>query len=99
MAQFDYYRNPNGGGYLLDVQADLLAALNSRVVVPLLPASAAPKPADRLNPIFEIEGDDFVLATQFMAAVPARELQQHVGSLAQARYDLQRAIDIVFSGV
>ncbi|CAM5429606.1 hypothetical protein TMEC54S_03045 [Thauera mechernichensis] len=37
MARFDVYRNSAGEGFLLDVQADLLSHLNTRVVVPLLP--------------------------------------------------------------
>lgn len=50
MARFDVYQNPDGQGALLDVQADLLSQLNTRVVVPLLPASYAPIPAKHLNP-------------------------------------------------
>ena len=34
MARFDIYPNPVGAGYLLDIQADLLSGLNTRVVVP-----------------------------------------------------------------
>lgn len=45
MARFDIYENPACPGYLLDVQADLLDGLNTRMVVPLLPMEAAPRPA------------------------------------------------------
>ncbi|WP_438887671.1 CcdB family protein, partial [Bacillus cereus group sp. BC232] len=55
MARFDIFDNEGGGGYLLDVQSDLLGGLNTRVVVPLLPQSSAPPPAQRLNPVFSIE--------------------------------------------
>lgn len=34
MARFDVYKNAGGSGYLLDVQADLLNHLNTRIVVP-----------------------------------------------------------------
>ena len=54
MARFDVHAYPSGDGYLLDVQADLLDHLNTRVVVPLLAKATAPKPASRLNPVFEI---------------------------------------------
>ena len=50
MARFDLYHNPDGG-YLLDVQTDLLNHLNTRMVVPLLPMQTAPKPAATLNPV------------------------------------------------
>ncbi|MBS1183360.1 MAG: plasmid maintenance protein CcdB, partial [Proteobacteria bacterium] len=39
MARFDVFPNPGGSGYLLDVQADLLDGLNTRIVVPLLPTA------------------------------------------------------------
>ena len=56
MARFDVYANRGGLGFLLDVQADLMTRLNTRMVVPLLPLDAAPTPATRLNPIFEVQG-------------------------------------------
>lgn len=43
-------------GYLLDVRADILGDLNTRVVVPLMRPEDAPAPARRLNPMFEIIG-------------------------------------------
>tara|TARA_Y100001001_G_scaffold162539_1_gene189339 strand:+ start:1457 stop:1615 length:159 start_codon:yes stop_codon:yes gene_type:complete len=52
MSRFDIFENEEGAGYLLDVQSDLLSGLNTRVVVPLLPKSSAPFPAQRLNPVF-----------------------------------------------
>ena len=54
MARFEVFANPGGAGYVLDVQADVLSELNTRIVVPLLPLTQAPVPADRLNPVFNI---------------------------------------------
>ena len=59
MARFDIFKSRGELGYLLDVQSDLLSGLNTRVVVPLLPKSSAPTPAQRLNPVFSIEGQEF----------------------------------------
>ena len=80
MSRFDIFENKDGGGYLLDVQSDLLSGLNTRVVVPLLPKSSAPSPAQGLNPVFNIEGQEVVMATQYMAAVPEGELRFGAGS-------------------
>ncbi|HYM30682.1 MAG TPA: CcdB family protein [Candidatus Cybelea sp.] len=99
MAQFDFYDDPGGGGYLLDVQADLLDGLNTRVVVPLMPKKSAPRSAAILNPLFVIDDAEFILVTQFMAAIPAHELQRRAGTLAHQRYALLRAIDMVFVGL
>jgi toxin CcdB len=65
MARLDVHaRRDNRAGYLLDVQADLLSGLNTRLVVPLLPRADAPAPAARLNPVVDIAGEPFVIVTQ-----------------------------------
>jgi len=98
MPRFTVYRNPSGEGYLLDVQADILDHLNTRMVVPLLPLSSAPKPAKTLNPVFDIAGTSVVMVTQFMAAVPASLLKSPEGSLAFARNEITAALDLLFQG-
>lgn len=99
MARFGLYRNPEGEGYLLDVQADLLDQLNTRVVVPLLPATTAPTPAANLNPVFRIADQPVVMVTQFLAAVPASLLKHPVGDLRQHRYEITSALDVLFQGI
>lgn len=98
MAQFDVFRNPEGSGYLLDVQSDLLDGLSTRLVIPLLPSLQAPKPATRLNPVVNIKDEAHVMATQFMAAVPQKLLTAHVTTLAPMRDDITAAIDMLTHG-
>lgn len=98
MARFAVYAEPEGDGYLLDVQADALEHLNTRMVVPLLPARRAPKPARTLNPVFRIGTVDYLMATQYMAAVPARVLQHSPFSLAQRRDEIVAAVDLLLQG-
>ena len=98
MAKHDVYPNPDGAGYLLDVQADLLDGMNTRVVVPLLPRSDAPVRAERLNPTFEIAGGEVVMVTQFLAAVPVSILTVPVANLSARFADITNALDMVFQG-
>ena len=98
MARFDVYANRGGAGFLLDVQADLITKLNTRVVVPLLPQDAAPTPADRLNPVFEVQGSKVYMATQFMAAVPQSELNMLIASLDRESDAIFSAIDFLHHG-
>jgi len=98
MARFDIFKNEDEAGYLLDVQSDLLSGLNTRVVVPLLHKSSAPYPAQRLNPVFSIDGQELVMATQYMAAVPEGELRSGVGSLAEKQDEITAALDMLFLG-
>jgi len=83
---------------LLDIQADLLNHLNTRVVVPLLPVDMAPKPAGTLNPLFDIEGTTVSMVTQFMAAVPAQLLKSTVLNLEGRRNEITAALDLLFQG-
>ena len=98
MARFDIFQNENGVGYLLDIQSDLLSSLNTRVVVPLLPKSFAPFPAQRLNPVFILDDQALVMATQYMAAVPERELRTNVGRLVEHQDEISAALDMLFLG-
>lgn len=98
MARFDVFASASTPGYLLDVQADLLSGLNTRMVVPLLPLKKAPKPAAQLNPAFEVKGVAVSMVTQFMAAVPVTELKQHIGSLERERDAILGAIDFLHRG-
>ncbi len=98
MARFDVFENPGGAGLLLDVQSDLLSGLNTRMVIPLLPRSQAPKPAQRLNPVVSVGGNELIVATQFMAAVSDGELRTKVDSLAAHQDDLSAALDMLFLG-
>jgi len=98
MAKFDVYRNPDGPGYLLDCQADLLNGLNTRFVVPLLPVDIAPPPAERLNPAFEIAGQRFVMVTQFAGTIARKQLGNRIASLLAEDVTITDAIDMLLSG-
>ena len=98
MAKYDVFSNSYGDGFLLDVQSDLLSDLNTRIVVPLLPISNAPKPAARLNPIFEVNEESVVMVTQFMAAVPTSMLRNAVGKLDGEFERVTSAIDMLMQG-
>jgi toxin CcdB len=99
MARFDVYRRRGGGGYLLDCQADLLSDLTSRFVVPLFPPDAAPRPAARLNPILAVDGEPYVMVTQFAAAVMKSELRQRVDNLGDEAERIVGALDLLITGV
>ena len=98
MTRFNVYVNPQGKGYLLDVQAEVNSHFNTRMVVPLLPIDNAPKPANILNPLFSIAGEQHVMVTQFMAAVPAKVLKSAVFSLGDRRDEIVAALDLLLQG-
>lgn len=97
MARFDVYREPRGG-LVIDVQTNLLPALGTRVVVPLVRGDTAPEPLKRLHPVVSFEGEDWIFATHLMTAAATRNLGKPVGSL-DGYYDrIVAAIDMLFLG-
>ena len=98
MARFGVYAAPSRSALLLDVQADLLDPLNTRVVVPLVAIEDAPTPARRLNPVFEIEGRRVVMVTQFLSAVRVAELGRLVVHVEDRRDEITAALDMLFQG-
>jgi toxin CcdB len=95
MARFSLYPDPEGDGYLLDVQSDIMRHLNTRVVVPLMPLGKAPKPATNLNPLFVIDDIEHTMVTQYLAAVPTSVLKREILNMANRRDDIVNAIDLL----
>lgn len=102
MAQFDVCRNPSGGLFplLLDVQAEILSALATRVVVPMAPLKRfGSKPISRLNPTVRIGRVEYVLVFQELAAIPSTALGKRVGTLTSRRSEIVNALDLLFTGI
>jgi toxin CcdB len=99
LAQFDVHRLASGEGLVLDCQSDLLHELNTRFVAPLIPREQAPAPAQRLNPVFAIGDAEFVMVTQFAAAVQRHELGDAIASMRERSFEVVGALDVLISGV
>jgi len=105
MSQFTVYANKNSATrttypYLLSVQNDLLSALSTTLVIPLIPtALAEPFQLTKLNPDVTVEGKQFVLMTQDMASISKAELSHVVSNLSNDRDRITAAIDLLFFGI
>ena len=82
----------------MDVQADLLEGLATRVAVPLLPETVIRGAATGLNPVFVIDGQRFALMVQSIATVPRRELRTPIASLNGKRDPILAEIDFMLAG-
>ena len=105
MHRFDVVRNRDSGNakrfpLLVIVQSEFLQGLPTQVVVPMVRAPKLhQRPAALLNPMASIDGEDFVLLTQQLAAVPLGTLGARVGNLESMRDEIVRALDFLFSGI
>ncbi len=99
MARFDVYAMTGQRSFfLLDVQADLLDRLDTRVVVPLFPEKEAPPPIATLNPVFDIQGQRHVMVTQSIATLRRRDLDKVIQSLADQHQRIMNALDMLLTG-
>ncbi len=104
MARFDVYSNPGAHAgttpYLLDVQSELLDGLDSRMVIPLrsMDHFAKVKLPTRLTPVLTVHGQDYLLETPKMGAVPGRILKDAVASLTPVQDQIIGAMDFLFQG-
>jgi toxin CcdB len=105
MAQFTVCQNRNPQTrsaipFLLDVQNDLLSDLETRVVIPLIPAFAMKgKTLGPLMPVLEIQGERFVMVTPQIAGIPKSELGAPVTRVQEYRFEVIAAIDFLLTGV
>jgi toxin CcdB len=98
MAQFDVYALRASQDLLLDVQANVLYGLSSRMVTPLVLRTPFFTPAHRLNPEFQIDGETYVMITHLMTSVPASQLGRPIANLASRHDQISGALDMLFFG-
>ncbi len=101
--QFDVVPNPDASDaptrpFLVVLQSDLVSGLRSTVVAPLV-ARDQLAGAQRMNPIFSIEGKEYWLATHELFAIEQRALKRSVASLADHRDAIIIALDFAFTGI
>ena len=104
MARYDVVRNKGGRGltdtpYLLDVQADILGQLHTRMVVPLRRSEGIRHPIRRLQPTFRVEGVQVMMDTPALVGAPIADLGESVGSLAADSPAVLAALDFLFKGI
>ncbi|KNZ33229.1 MAG: hypothetical protein AD742_07350 [Methylibium sp. NZG] len=103
MARFDVYSTPIADErrhtpFWLDVQANHLQPLTTRVILPLRRTSSRQQVTQRLNPEFEIEGTRVFADTANIATYPIALLRRPVASLKHERLAIDDALDFLFAG-
>ena len=65
----------------------------------LTTTAIVPNPPTRVLPVVSHEGRDYVVMMRLISVLPTRHLRQPVGSIAQYRADITRALDWLFFGI
>jgi toxin CcdB len=103
MARFDVYASPivaerKQTPFWLDVQADHLQTLETRVILPLRRVLPKQHLKSRLNPQFTVEGVLVYVDTPNIGTFPLGLLQRPVSSLRSERLVIEDALDFLFLG-
>jgi toxin CcdB len=98
MARFCVYRISDSHILALDLQANILESLKTRVIAPLYPIDELSWSITRLSPRFTINGEIFVMATQRMVAISVHEIGDFVIDLSSRSDDIVAATDFLFQG-
>ena len=103
MAQFDVYENLNEDScnevpFLLDIQHELHAQLQTRIIIPLVRTGALKAGINTLCPTFVIKGQSVCASVPEMSAYPVKELGSRTLNLNDKRGEIFDAIDFLLSG-
>jgi toxin CcdB len=100
MARFDLHRVDTWHiPLLVNVQADILDGIASRVVIPLRAIGNADEPPlPKLKPVLFVDGQHHVLVTTDIGAQPLRWLGKPIGNIKEHRNTIIAAMDFLFQG-
>src|ERR1700694_2974258 len=105
MGQFSVFKNKNPHSktafpFLVDVQSNLLAELQTSVVIPLAKApELTRKPISTLSPLVEVHGHKYVLLTPQLAGISTSDLGAEVASIVEHRDAVIAALDCLITGI
>lgn len=103
MAQFDVHAVPAADAdyapYLVELQSDLVAGLDTVIVAPLVRRADAGPIVHHLNPVIRLGDEELVLRIGELVSLPRTALSRKVGSVKSDREALMAAIDVVFFGI
>jgi toxin CcdB len=103
--QLDLFINPNSRTraafpLVVVLQADIAAEGERRLVAPVAPHSGPlARSASRALPVIEHDGSRYAVALPLISTLPRAQLHTAVGSIAQHRADISRALDWLFFGI
>lgn len=98
MTRFHVHRVGGEGSLAIDLQSNLLDKFDTRVVAPLVPIGDLTKIVLRLNPRFELNGETFVMLTEFLTTIPLSEIGPAIADLSPRADEITATTDFLFQG-
>jgi toxin CcdB len=98
MARFHIHRIKGRDSLVMDLQADLLDAIETRIVAPVVPVGRIGAIFVKLSPRVEIDGKPHYILIPSMASVSKRLLGESVLDMSHRQDEITAATDFLFQG-
>jgi toxin CcdB len=99
MAKFDVYLYSKDVPLVVDVQANLLSDLKTRVVVPLLPKAQAKQEAlPKLKPVIKVKEKEYIFMATDIGTISLSGTGGLVANVEDQRQTIIDALDFLFQG-
>ncbi len=100
--QFDVCVNPNKATqdyapYLLILQSDMIETRSTCIVAPLVRMETF-IPAEKLNPVLTVQGEELIVSTAELAGIDRRAIGDVISHAGHQRDDIIKALDLLFLG-
>ena len=99
MAQYDVYALAGSDDLFLELQANRVQGISTRVGAPLVRKSPSDKPIHRLQPTLVIRDQAYVMLTQHIFSLPAADLKERIDNISGEDYRITSALDLLFHGI
>ena len=99
MAQYDVYAIAGSTDLFLELQANNVHGLSTKIGAPLIAKSPFDRPIPKLQPEFDVGGRTYIMLTQHIFSIPAAHLKELRANLVGSDYRITSALDLLFHGV
>ena len=99
MAQYDVYAISGSSDLFLELQANNVQGLSTKIGAPLIARGPFDRPIHRLQPEFDVGGRTYIMLTQHIFSIPATDLKELRANLIASDYRITSALDLLFHGI
>jgi toxin CcdB len=99
MAQYDVFAIAGSNDLFLELQANRVQGISTRVGVPLVRKAPSDKPIPRLQPTLVVRGQVYIMLTQHIFSLPAADLRERLDNISGEDYRITSALDLLFHGI
>lgn len=99
LAQYDVYSIAGSSDLFLELQANNVQGLSTKIGAPLIIKGRFDRPIHRLQPELDIGERTYTMLTRHIFSIPAADLKEPRANLVASDYRITSALDLLFHGI